>query len=160
MMEQDVGASGRIRRCEIADHTVEAEQRLHEIALEIAVEDLARAARDEVVDDADVGRRKPEHVLAERGRRQPMRTRSHFRRRAQDPLLEHRHDLLEIGDVAVIARTIGLVQAHDLLAGQPIAAADIRRRREEMSRFRSTTFKPCRSSSMSRMTFGLSRLTV
>ncbi len=53
-MEQDVGAARRIGRREIADDPVEPEQGLGQIAFEIAVENLARAPRHEVVDDPDV----------------------------------------------------------------------------------------------------------
>ena len=66
VVEQDVGAARRVGRCEIADDPVEPEQSLGEVALKIAVEDLARAPSDEVVDDANVGGRQPDHVLAER----------------------------------------------------------------------------------------------
>ena len=57
MVEQDVGGARRVGRGEIADDAVEREQRLGQIALEIAVEDVARALGGEFVDDADfVGR--------------------------------------------------------------------------------------------------------
>ena len=65
MVEQDVGGARRLRRREIADHAVEPEQRLGQIALEMAVEDLGCAAHREIVDDAGLGQRQPGHVAAE-----------------------------------------------------------------------------------------------
>ena len=65
MVEQDVGGARRLRRGEIADHAVEAEQRLGQVALEMAVEDVGRAAHREIVDDPRFGQRQAGHVAAE-----------------------------------------------------------------------------------------------
>ena len=48
--------------------------------------------------------------------------RTDFGRRPQQPLLEQRNDLLEVGDVAVVALAVGLVQPDDFLARQAVAA--------------------------------------
>ena len=48
MVEQDIGAAERVGRGIVADHRVEAEGRLHRLALEPAVEDGARRPREQV----------------------------------------------------------------------------------------------------------------
>ena len=101
---------GALRRGEIADHAVEAEQGLGEIALEMAIEDFGGAAHREIVDDAGFGERQPCHVAAEAeqlGNRADLG--AGIGRRAQQPLLEQAHDRFQLGDVAVVGLAVGLM---------------------------------------------------
>ncbi len=65
MVKKDVGGARRLRRGEIADDAVEAEQRLGEVAFEVAVEDFGSAAHREIVDGARFGEAQARHVAAE-----------------------------------------------------------------------------------------------
>ena len=123
MVEQDVGGSGRIGRGEVADDPVEGEQGLGEVALEEAVEDVARALGRKFVDDAHFGRVEPDEVAAEAGeRRQSAHPCPGFGRRFHDPFLDQRHDDVEFGIVAVIGGAVGGRVTRELGAGQPVTA--------------------------------------
>ena len=89
MVQQHVGGSRRFRRGEIADHTVEPEQGLGEIALEMPVEDVGFAADGEIMDDAGLGERQARHVAAEAQQLgDGADLRADIGRRAQQPFLE------------------------------------------------------------------------
>ncbi len=123
MVEQHIGRAGRARGSEIADHAVEPEQRLGELAFEVAVEDLGRAAHREVVDDPRLGERQAGHVAAEA---QQLGNRADLPpdvgRRTQQPFLQQPDDRLQLGKVAVVGLAVGLHVPGDLLARQPAAA--------------------------------------
>jgi hypothetical protein len=121
-MQQDVGRPRRLRRREVAHDAVKAEQRLDEVAREVPVEDIRRAAHREVVNDPSFGQRQSRHVatqaeqLGDRADLAP-----DVGGRAQQPFLEQSHDRLEFSQVAIIGFRVGLMVAGDFLARQAAA---------------------------------------
>ena len=93
VMEQDIGRAWRVGRGEIADDAVEGEQRLGQVSLEEAIEDVASALRRELVDDTDLVRLQADQIAAQAGKlRQPANARPGFRRRLQQPFADQRDD--------------------------------------------------------------------
>ena len=114
-----------LRRREIADDAVKAEQRLGQLALEMALEHLGRAAHREIVDGAGFGERQSGHVAAEAeqlgDRADPA---PDVGRGPKQPLLQQPDDDFELRDVAVVRLAVGFHVAHNLAARQPAAARE------------------------------------
>ena len=139
VMEQDISGARRIGRSEIPDDAVKCEQRLGQIALEEAIEDIARAFRGELVDGPDFVGRKPDEVAPKAGQlRQAAQPRARFGRRLQDPFADQRDDRVELFMIAVIGRAIGRHVPRDFRAGQPVAA-------RQAGSFRSARAGNCRA---------------
>ena len=141
MVKQNIGGPGRLRRSKIADDSIEAEQRLGKIALEMAIEDFATRFE----------RRSRGRSGFRRATARPCRGRgsgasgialtlrptlggarkSHF--------LSKPNDRLELGDVAIVSFAIGLVSGarFPCASGRCDRRADSRRRQEGNCRFSS-----------------------
>ena len=104
MMQHHIGGARRIRARIIADDGVEAEQRLHQVALENLVQHLAGRTREQIEQRALLLQRKPAQdiggaerveALADRACTEPFHD---VRRRAQHEGAQHVGDLLELAD--------------------------------------------------------------
>src|SRR4029079_16616632 len=103
--------------------SIEAKQRLGEIALKAAFEDFRSAAHGEIMDDPRLRERQSGHVASKPQQLGDGAGRAtDVRRRAQDPFLQQPNDRLQLRDVAIVSLAVGLHVPGNLLARQATAA--------------------------------------
>ena len=172
VMQQHVRGAGRVRAREVADHRVESERRLDRRALEPAVEDVARALREEIEQVAPLRQRQrakraspPSHAstsdATSRMRALPMfggvtcsSSRSTVRH-----AIEHR----VVRGQRARRRAARICATSACVAARPpptLRYAAVRQRQEVRERPLADRRARARASRRSRMTCGSSRLTV
>ena len=123
MVEQHIGGAGRVGAGIMADHRVEAEQRLDQRVAEIALQDLRCRAGEEIDDVTLLLQPQPADAAAQlQQRHQVGETAAGIGRGAQQPLADDAHHRIERGRVTAIGFRIGGRMAGDFALGQSAPA--------------------------------------
>ena len=136
VVQHHVGGARRIGARVVADHRIEAVERLDERALEPVVEVVARRLREQVDECAHVVEPEPPQPVGEAGRAQQLRhaaraeTCDHVRRRLQHETAQHVGDRIDFAAerrvaFGVLGAELGDFRHRAALAGEQVAAVEV-----------------------------------